>query len=337
MYFERASCRECKAPFVALVKTFLSLTKHQMQLYFNVTEHCNSDCIFCAGGIPNLKNRVMLPPENILQIYSYYHLGTNDDVIINGGEPTLYPALAEIINEAASRGAKVTLFTNGRLLNNLNRARNWLGSGVYKVSIPLYGSNANTHDMLTRRMGSFDQTVKGIRNAFQLQAEIGFPEKIELKLLAVRGSLREWPAIIDFIAKEFGKPNILVMSGLNMWSTAVSLYKMVSPTIKQMQDFVNLALQYADAYRFPVSLWAIPLCILTHENRKKFLEPYSAPRESHPVRVLYFDPHYPNGVEYDTDEFLPREEVEPVCQECNLAQYCGPGRVFYQQLLSIST
>lgn len=307
-----------------------------ISLYFNITDHCNSLCSFCAAGIPALKNPGMIPPTRVLQIYETYNLGPGDDVVINGGEPTVYRHLELVVREAAIRGAKVILFTNGRLLCHNDRARAWLKAGVYRVSIPIHGSRASTHDVLTQRPGSFAQTIAGIRNALALQAEIGFPKEIELKVLAVRDSLVEWPEIIDLIARGFGCPDILVMSGLNMWSIATGLYARLAPTLDQMRRFVNAALERAAVHRMPVSLWSIPLCLLTPENRERFVVPIGHAESPVHVRVIYFDPQHMEGVEYPDAEFSPYKDVEPECGECYLAQTCGPGRVFMQQLLAVS-
>jgi MoaA/NifB/PqqE/SkfB family radical SAM enzyme len=284
-----------------------------------------------------LENPGAVPLERILQAYEHYNLGPDDDVVINGGEPTLYPRLETIIHEAIARGAKVVLFTNGRLLRYFDRAKTWLSTGIHRVSIPLHGSRAETHDALTKRTGSFEQTIQGIRNTFSLRKEFGYPYEIELKVLAIKDSLPEWPEIIDLIFRNFGVPDILVMSGLNMWSTARDSYKNLAPTISPMQIFINEALRHASTYHFPVSLWAIPFCLLNSENLEKFVASRQKMKTSPPKRVVYFDPLCLEGIEYPDEEFYPRNEVEPVCRECHLAEICGPGRVFFQQLLALSS
>jgi MoaA/NifB/PqqE/SkfB family radical SAM enzyme len=305
-------------------------------LYFNITDYCNSSCGFCAAEIPILKNLSEIASDNILQIYENYRIGFGDDVVINGGEPTLYPDLEIVIREAKRRGAEVVLFTNGRLLSNQDRAKTWLGAGVTRVSIPLYGRSSATHDTLTRRPGSFSQTLLGIHNAFLLQREFGFPNEIELKVLAVRNSIQEWPYIIELILREFGTPDIFVMSGLNMWSKASRFYKKFLPTQEEIHEFVNAALRRAADNHLPVSFWSIPLCMLSSENLKKFIAPLGQLEIRSSRRVIYFDPMHLGGIEYADDEFSPYQEVEPKCRECNLAKICGPGRVFFQELATNS-
>lgn len=313
-----------------------STARSPLSLYFNITSRCNSRCKFCAAGIPNLKNCSEISAEYILQIFEHYNLGPNDDVVINGGEPTLYRDLDVVIHEASVRGAEVILFTNGRLLCHFNKAKDWLGAGVYVVSIPLHGSRAVTHDMLTKRSGSFDQTIIGIRNAMALRSEIGFPKKVELKVLAVRESLNEWPEIINLIAKKIGNPDVLVMSGLNMWSSAVKTYQFFVPTIEQMREMVNVSLQNAVSQRMPVKLWAIPLCLLSPENQQTVIEQTHQNKSPSRRRLIYYDPNYLDGIEYPDDEFTPYKDIEPICRGCHLAETCGPGRVFFQQLLAAS-
>jgi organic radical activating enzyme len=336
-------------------------------LYFNVTDYCNSRCPFCAAGVPiNQPDTVHL--DSILHAYDAYHLGKGDDIVINGGEPLLYPDLEIIVREAHLRGVFITLFTNGRLLSKVGPARTWLNAGVDRVSIPLHGCSATTHDGLTGRSGSFLQTLAGIKNAFLIQQESGFPAQIELKVLAVRNSLVEWPEIIDLIAHEFGSPDILVFSGLNMWSTAAHTYQTLCPTLGDMEKFTNAALVRAAENHFPVSMWSIPLCLLTGENMRMFVahpsnqnlaintkadpgQPFESdpsrqpgaddlcrmpsPETTSSQRMVYFDPQNPAGIEF-SEEFSPNAAIDECCRACNLAVSCGPGRVFYQQLTAVS-
>ncbi len=309
-----------------------------VSLYFNLTYACNSACIFCASSSPNLKVRHDVPIECINEAFDRFQLGPNDEVILNGGEPTIYKGLLDVIRNASQRQAKVTLFTNGRLLRRYEFTRELLETGVFRLSVPLHGRFSETHDALTCRTGSLDETLAGIRNVYSIRALTGYPNQIELKLLTVRPALQEWPAIIEFIAQELEPPEILIMSGLHMWSTASVSYNQLTPTVSDMRQYVNRALDKAVAHNMNIGLWSIPLCMLNHEHLRRFAPSscQSSSGYSDHVQAIYFDPDYLEGIELPNDETQDRSDINIICNNCELFESCGPGKVFLQQLLVVS-
>lgn len=316
------------------------LQKQSVSLYFNLTNACNSACIFCVSSSQNVQVRHDISIENIIKAYERYDIGPGDEVILNGGEPTVYPGLLEAIERASERQALVYLCTNGRLLQRYDYAKKVLEAGVFRLSIPLHGRQDETHDRLTCRDGSLRQTIKGIQNACRVRDITGFPQELELKLLSVRSSIAEWPEIVDFIAEEFGKPDKLVLSGLNMWSNATDTYPEVTPSLQEMKEYINQALDRAHSNNMPVVLWSIPLCALNQTHQEQFTSSicYSSSGVSSEVRAIYFDPDCPQGVEVPNNEYQSSAvPVSEPCQKCNLLNACGPGSIFMQQILHAST
>lgn len=320
------------------------MTKRQssntpVSLYINLTYACNSACVFCASVSPNIKIRRDIPMENILEAYDDYQIGAGDEVILNGGEPSIYRDLPTLIQNASQRQAKVILFTNGRLLQKRDYAERLLKAGVFRLTIPLHGRFSITHDSLTGRPGSLSETLSGIRNAYSIRAVTGYPNQIELKLLTVRSALQEWPDIVDFIAEEFGCPDILVMSGLHMWSTARDLYNQISPTFPDLHCYVNQALERAIVHKMQLVLWSIPLCILSEKNLNQFKDSVYRDNKGQLVDIqsVYFDPDSPRGIELPDDGLPEYSDIETTCQDCVLFEDCGPGSMFMQQILAVSS
>ncbi len=308
-----------------------------MSLYFNITNACNSACAFCAECSPEVTTRRDIPLREAIKALERFQLGHQDDVVINGGEPTIYDGLPELIRNASARQAKVILFTNGRLLKRYEYALTLLKAGVHRLSIPLHGRFPETHDRLTCRPGSFEQTLAGLRNVHSIRAETGYPRQIELKVLAVRQSLPEWPAIIDLVAPELGSQDILLMSGLNMWCSAVVLYNQIAPTLSEMQYYVNQALDRAVVHGIQVVLWSIPLCLLNQVHIERFKSTFHSTSSNlqDSTQIVYFDPDYPECIEMPDFDFHQRCK-ETSCQSCTMFEMCGPGSTFMQQLLAVS-
>ena len=311
----------------------ISRRASRVSLYFNVTYGCNSGCVFCASGSQQAVSRNDLPVRYVLDAFDRFDLGDGDEVILNGGEPTTYRALSQVVTEAANRGARVILFTNGRRLSNQAFATALLTAGVHRLSIPLHGRLAETHDALTGRKGSWQETVKGIQLAQYIQRETSYPHELELKVLAVRSALSEWPAIVDWTADQDIQPHTLVMSGLHMWSTAVGGYHPdVVPTESELRMYANMALRKALSYGYHVVTWAMPLCLFDSELLARIRTSSELTvdvlRQAE-LQTLYFDAHCPEGVEVPTEEVVHPDQGLIKCQICAMASKCGPGQAFF--------
>ncbi len=75
---------------------------------------CNLRCPFCHAGhlITNDGELESVPVEAVTSCLDR-HRGWLDGVVISGGEPTLHPNLAALIEELRSHGAMIKLDTNG--------------------------------------------------------------------------------------------------------------------------------------------------------------------------------------------------------------------------------
>jgi sulfatase maturation enzyme AslB (radical SAM superfamily) len=92
-------------------------------------------------------------------------------ISITGGEPTIHEQIVDILSHAKAKELTVTLQTNGRRLSDRDFARGFQGL-VDQYVIALHGSQPSVHDVITRREGSFLQTVAGVKNVSQTGASV---------------------------------------------------------------------------------------------------------------------------------------------------------------------
>jgi len=300
----------------------------RVSLYFNLTYACNSACVFCGSDSPGVPLTRSMPGQAVIAAFCRHDLGRGDEVVFNGGEPTLHPDLVMLIGAASERGVRVTLFTNGRRLHHDAYSTALLAAGVHRLTIPLHGACARTHDGQTHRPGSFAQTLAGIANAFRLRRTVGFPREIELKLLATAAALPEWPDCVDLIAARFGRPDTLVLSGLHMWSTAVKGYGAVLPNIAALRQALAQTLARARQHEIDTQLWAIPLCLIDEAGSLPDLAPAASGNSS----FYYYDPDYAEGFELENEGFDDSSRLLDHCAACARSQACGPARTFFREL-----
>lgn len=137
--------------------------KKETALHIPVSSYCNNDCRFCME--PRVDTRVNLNKKFIFGMLEKYRFEKADRVLFTNKEPTLNPDLIHYIKYARKLGFKnIALVTNGRRLSFLKYCQDLLKNGLNHITVSIHGHNSLIHDYLTRRKGSFEQTLNALKN-----------------------------------------------------------------------------------------------------------------------------------------------------------------------------
>lgn len=129
--------------------------------YSNITYGCNSNCVFCYSHNTKHGGRTYneISMSLLVDYWKRNGVSKNDRVIINGGEPLLHSEIQDILDTLNSFGCEVLVYTNGRLLQQLNLKK--LDSR-YRFVIPIHGYD-ELHDDITKVEGSYKETIDGLK------------------------------------------------------------------------------------------------------------------------------------------------------------------------------
>ncbi|HLF91485.1 MAG TPA: radical SAM protein, partial [Anaerolineales bacterium] len=135
-----------------------------------LTYGCNNECPHCYNE-PDRYHLPSMPKEDWFKVIDQLHEMGVPHLILTGGEATLHPELPDIIHYADHLGHIVGLNTNGRKIAHAPYMQTLADAGLNHVQITLGSCHPGVHDAM---MGakSFDQTVRGIRNA--LNSGVGY-------------------------------------------------------------------------------------------------------------------------------------------------------------------
>ena len=144
-------------------KRTVAFSPQAVNLFFHILTRCNLKCRHCYIN-PDQHGTETLPLntiENWLKVFA--DLGKPANLILLGGEPTLHPDLAAVVQTARRlQFASVTIDTNGYLFHDiLDRLT---PADLDYFSFSLDGATAKTNDALRGR-GSYDACLAGIRRA----------------------------------------------------------------------------------------------------------------------------------------------------------------------------
>lgn len=162
------------------------------RVYLDVTNRCQLACRHCCTSSGHPDPDELTGAELIDVVDQVRRMGV-PNLVLSGGEPLLRQELPELLGHAVRSGLRVTLLTNGLLIDE-RCARHLAESGV-RVKISLDGATAPTHDDL-RGPGAFDGALASLARlvaagAHELTVHYTVHRKNLAELDAVPGLLRD--------------------------------------------------------------------------------------------------------------------------------------------------
>ena len=121
---------------------------------------CNLKCEMCNHWRETREPPV--PAKRFREVISELgEMGTRK-IHISGGEPMLRPQIPEFVELASSLGIKVTMTTNGTLVDKAN-AKRLVESGLRGVNISIDSPNRKMHEKIRGVQGAFKATTKAVQ------------------------------------------------------------------------------------------------------------------------------------------------------------------------------
>jgi len=170
-------------------------------VWLELTERCNCSCLHCYGAFGHPQNSLHseLSLDEWKEVISTIkRLGGNAIQFI-GGEPLLSPYFSELLSFSHQLGiGRIDIFTNGYLLDEEIAAQ--IVSAGATVRVSLYGYDAQSHDRITGRSGSF----KRLDSCLKLLKALSVPTTIAVVLMREnQGCLDKIKAYIESVGHTY--------------------------------------------------------------------------------------------------------------------------------------
>jgi len=223
-----------------------------------VTNKCNSNCIMCPYTSSFRRSIPDTEEKFLIQQVDYLPAATRH-LVITGGEPTLKDdVFFDVMKRIYDRFEDIhcLLLSNGRSfsIERIIAKANSIFNRNMIVAIPIHGATAKLHDSITRARGSFEQTIKGIKNLINCNISV------ELRVVVFKKNLNDMTDIARLIINEFPHVDIVNYMAAEMCGNAV---------INSLDVWVN----YSDAFHscetaidelisagIDVGIYNFPLC-----------------------------------------------------------------------------
>ena len=133
------------------------------QVYLEITDKCNLNCIHCYAKSLNCENHSLSIPQ-IKRIISNMDINNQFDIRLTGGEPFLnhdFSQIIEYIHYAVTPSKAHSIVTNGSF--DLDIALNAIELG-FKLQISVYGTNSATFKKFTSCKSTSNEVYKKIND-----------------------------------------------------------------------------------------------------------------------------------------------------------------------------
>jgi radical SAM protein with 4Fe4S-binding SPASM domain len=147
---------------VEKVEPFTHELSAPLRVDLALTFRCQNNCSHCYAGGPH--ETPELSTEQWKQVIDRLHRIGVFILTFTGGEPTLRDDLPELLLYGQNKGLVTGLITNGRKLKDKSYVEALEKTGLDFIQVTLESHKPEIHDLMTRKKGSWSETVAGIRN-----------------------------------------------------------------------------------------------------------------------------------------------------------------------------
>ena len=166
----------------------------------------------------------------------------------------LFAYLKERLNDV-----EYLLLTNGRALSNKAYFHEFVQTVPDNtlVGIPIHGYDANSHDYITRSPGSFDQTMKALKNLLSTHI------RIEIRVVVSRLNLLYLDRIAELIIHRLKGVYTIKFIGLEMLGNARLNLESVWIDYRKSFRYMEKPIRNLIVHGFNVGIYNYPLCCVT--------------------------------------------------------------------------
>lgn len=147
------------------------------ELKVEINRACPLNCLHCSSdGAASAPEQ--LAHETFSRLLKEFADMGGEDVCISGGEPLLYPDLADVIKDCRKFGIRASFYTSGVMFHNgsiktiSDEIIELLVANNIKVIFSIHGARARIHEALTRTKGSFNATVSAVEKVLKANLSV---------------------------------------------------------------------------------------------------------------------------------------------------------------------
>jgi MoaA/NifB/PqqE/SkfB family radical SAM enzyme len=192
---------------------------------------CNNNCLFCSVG--DKLRSFDKTTEEVMADIDRAVSEKPEEINFTGGEPTIRRDILELISYTKNKGIeKIRVTTNGRMFFYDEFAEKMVDSGLTGAIFSVHCPDARLHDSLSGVKGSFEQTMKGLKNLHS------YDKTIDINTVIISKAYKLLPKTMEMI-KDYIRSVCLIFPTID---GHLKENKFLIPRMKETQKYIHQAI-----------------------------------------------------------------------------------------------
>ncbi len=135
--------------------------------YIAIGYACNQKCRFCPCSKKEAAWPVVSKDDLERTVHEILKDRQTGQIVISGGEPTLYPYLGDLLHKITSRGIQATVLSNSERFSDEAFTEQILSMTIpdhLDIITTLHSQERQEHEWVNQTEGSFERTIRGLKN-----------------------------------------------------------------------------------------------------------------------------------------------------------------------------
>lgn len=302
-----------------------------------ITPRCNLSCKYCYNiwkmpGKTTPKEAGFSKVKKALK--RLFQIVDVDHITFSGGEPFVFPRMAEIALFCRMKKKGVTIISNG-YKGTCEEYEMLLKMGVQMFEFPIHSYEEETHDRIAGRKGAWKRSVDSVKTVLELKGQV--------VVVIVITKLNGWqvPKTMAFI-KSLGI-NRIMLNRFNIGGQGIKEKEVIGLTNSELKQIFKKANKAVNRLRLTVtSNVCTPYCVINPELYKSIGFSACYPKNNNRpwtldpdgnIRFCNHSPHVIGNIFKNTfEEMLAspyvqewRNTVPEICTDCSLFNKCWAG------------
>ena len=222
--------------------------------YLQVTRNCNQECIICS----NPANNRTLGLQKAKQAIDELKTQKYGQVILTGGEPTLYDELPQLIKYCLKKKIFPRVITNGQRTSNFRYLRALKKAGLRHLHLSVYSCQDKIQARISRNKTSLVNIKKSLAN---LQKIGGITTDINITIS--RYNANHLSKIVSWLINDYHFIGHFVFNNLDPLIGRAAANYQVIPRLNDFELELHQALKMLEKNKKTFRVERAPLCYLT--------------------------------------------------------------------------
>ncbi len=243
-----------------------------------ITFRCNNNCLTCINDmvyhpekkVLGKKDCVYISTDQIKNKIDSLREKNDETMSFTGGEPTISEDFFELIEytrEKYEDDILLFIVTNGRMFSSKSFMDKMVDTlppkSNSKFGIAIFGHLPSLHDSITRAEGSFEQTVKGIKNLL----DRGY--QVELRIIINKMNYEKLPEIAEWISSNLRDVFRVVMIHMKYTGNAIKNFEKIKVKLSESNSYAVDAAETLEKNGINVRMFHFPLCTIPEKHWDK--------------------------------------------------------------------